>query len=58
MKPFAVLIKDNEGATFKTYESYEEAWNAANNAACMSCCEVTVFDYDEASDEYLEFFTI
>lgn len=54
---FAVMVEDAEGRIFTLYRTQEEARNAANNAACMGY-EVTVFDYDKTTGEYLEFYTI
>lgn len=54
---FAVMTESAEGRIFTIYKTLEDARNAANNAACMGY-GVTVFDYDEETDEYLEFYTI
>ena len=55
---FAVLFETEDGKVFKAYKTMEEARAAATNAACGMGWEATVFDYDMASDSYVEFFTI
>lgn len=58
MKPFAILFKDEDGMmVFKTFRTKEEADAKANTIALMGY-EVTVFDYETETDEYLEFYSI
>ena len=57
MKPFTILFKDEDGMmVFKRFETLEEARTKANTIALMGH-EVSVFDYDAETDEYLEFFS-
>ena len=57
MKPFAILFETEEGKTFKTFRTWEEADAKANSIALMGY-SVTVFDYDMETDQYLEFYSI
>lgn len=57
MMYFAVMTESTDGKIFTLYKTLEEAQNAAQNAACMGY-EVTVFDCDKETGEYLEFYKI
>lgn len=54
---FGYLYETEDGKTFKICKTQEQAMEEANNLACMGY-EVTVFDYDIETGEYLKFFTI
>lgn len=55
---FAVMYKSqDDGMVFKICKSLDEAQERARNIACMGY-EVTVFDYDAAAEEYVEFYKI
>lgn len=55
---YAVLIEDHDGKAFRIYETYDEALNAQNNLSCMGIGEVTVFEYDSESKQFIELYTV
>lgn len=54
---FAVMVETTDGKVFTLYKDLTAAQNAAQNASCMGYA-VTVFDYDEKTGEYLEFYRL
>lgn len=54
---FGIMYETEDGKVFRIFKTYEEAQTTANNIACMGF-PVTVLDYNEATETYLELYTI
>lgn len=54
---FAIMYDTGDGKIFKVVKTLDEAHEKAH-ALSLKGYSVTVFDYDMADDEYLEFFTV
>ena len=55
---FAVLFETEEEKTFKVYADLSSAQYAAQNAVCGMGWKATIFDYDNESNTYIEFYTV
>lgn len=54
---FGILYETEDGKIFHPCRTLEEAQHEAGTLACMGYT-VTVFDYDIATGNYLEFYTV
>ena len=54
---FATMIQTENGKIFEIWEDLTKAQERANSASCAGY-EVTVFDYDVESKQYIEFYSI